>query len=189
MRRTVFLLLSLLLAAVPAGATEDPERLLEEAARLLREARPEAAFEAARKATVAIAGRMPFTVRKAVLVTRPVEGYGMYEARPDTRFRDGEPVLIYAEPVGFRIEGDGPFRWSFAADVAIATPEGEVLTGRYDFGSWTFVSQEANLETFLMLTLEFGGLPPGSYRVIVNLRDRFAEGAAARFDLPIEILE
>ncbi len=40
-----------------------------------------------------------------------------------------------------------------------------------------------------MLTLEVTGLPPGSYPVIIDLRDRYAQGATARFALPIEIVE
>ncbi len=189
MPRKILLLLALLLTTGPLRAAEDPATLLEGASRLLREGDPVAAFETTRRAAVAISQRMPLGVRRAVLVSRPVDGYGMYEERADNRFRDGEPVLIYAEPAGYRITGEGPFRWGFATDVAIATPEGEILTGKNDFGSWTFTSAEPNLETFLMLTLEFTGLPRGSYQVIIGLRDRFAEGAGTRFALPIEIVE
>ncbi len=188
-RPALALLVAGLLAATSASAAEDAASLLEEAGRLLRAGEPAAAFETARRATIAISQRMPFTVRRAVLVTRPVEGYGMYEPRKDGRFRSGEPVLVYAEPAGYRIAGDGPYRWGFAADVAIATPDGEVLAGRSDFGNWVFTSREPNLETYLMLTLEFDGLPAGAYRIVVVLRDRFAEDAATRFTLPIEILE
>ncbi len=188
MLRKIFLALALL-PAIAASAAEDPAPLLERSARLLREGDPVAAFETARRAAVAISQRMPLGVRRAVLVSRPVDGYGMYEERADNRFRDGEPVLIYAEPAGYRITGRGPFRWGFATDVAVATPDGEILTGKNDFGSWTFTSAEPNLETFLMLTLELTGLPRGSYQVIIGLRDRFAEGAGTRFVLPIEIVE
>ncbi len=188
-RHPIFLLFVALFHASAALAAADPLALLEEAGRLLRQGDPVAAFETARRATIAISRAMPLMVRRAELVARPVEGYGMYEKRADHRFRGDEPVLIYAEPAGYRIEGDGPYRWGFATDVAIATPEGEILTGKYDFGSWTFTSQEPNLETYLMLTLEFTGLPAGSYQVIIDLRDRYAQGATARFALPIEFVE
>ncbi len=128
-RYPIFLFFAVVFHAAAARAAEDPRALLEEAGRLLRQGNPVAAFETARRATIAIFRRMSLRIRRAELVARPVEDYGMYEKRADHRFRGDEPVLTYAEPAGYRIEGDGPYRWGFATDVAIATPEGEILTG------------------------------------------------------------
>ena len=43
----------------------------------------------------------PLTVRRAIFVSDHPEWYGMYTARPSNTFKPGEPLVAYAEPIGY----------------------------------------------------------------------------------------
>ena len=55
----------------------------------------------------------PLTQKTVVFVTRKPSAYGAYEVRPNNVFKPNEPVLTYAEPVGYLWKTVGPDTYQF----------------------------------------------------------------------------
>ena len=133
-------------------------------------------------------GKTPLTARRAIFVTQRATGYGIFEERPTRVFKAGEPLLVYAEPIGYgfrRAEG-GMYEFGFAIDFAIKTPTGTILGGKEDFGNVTQRSHLRNLEFMLNLSLDVTGAPPGDYVLAYKLRD-VTGPKTATLELPFTI--
>ena len=69
-------------------------------------------------------------IHQTVLVTQPAAGYGIYNPRPDEKFKGGEPILIYAEPFGFGYGsgGDGLYTIGMIGSALSAPPATRIAT-------------------------------------------------------------
>ena len=77
--------------------------------------REQAVFEAWEKT--------PLTTQRALFVTEEPKAFGIYSPRSSSRFKAGEPIIVYAEPIGFgwnSIEDD-QFEFGFNVDLAVET--------------------------------------------------------------------
>jgi hypothetical protein len=129
----------------------------------------------------------PLFILENALVAEPAEGYGMYRPRADAVFAAGEPIHVYAVPMGYRyVMEDGRFRFGFATDFALRTQAGDVLAEQRDFGRFDFASLRRNRELLVNLTYRFEGLPPGAYEIETRVRDANGPGEAS-FATPFEI--
>ena len=146
------------------------------------------AIEALRVALRLAHDKSPLAFRKAVFVSEPPKGFGIYAPRGDTVFKKGESLVAYVEPVGigWAKQSDGSYHSLLTVDFEIRSPTGDILTGKRDFGRFEFKSREQNTEVMTHLTLSLTGAEPGKYVFGVIYHDT-TTGKSANVDLPFEI--
>ncbi|WP_054007273.1 hypothetical protein [Cypionkella psychrotolerans] len=129
-------------------------------------------------------------IHQTVLVTQPAAGYGIYNPRPDEKFKGGEPILIYAEPFGFGYGsgGDGLYTIGFIVDLKVMTEAGEVLGELPSVANLDLTSRYQNREFQANLTYTLSGIAPGRYVLETTLRDKNSEKVGT-FQNTIEIVE
>jgi hypothetical protein len=131
--------------------------------------------------------RLPLTFLEALFVAGRPSGYGIYDQRPDNRFKAGEDMLVYAELAGYEYKRDGNlFVIYIAADVEVKSADGKVLGGKKEFAKFGLRSRVPNREFYAVLTYNFTGLKPGNYVAVTTMTDK-ASGDVSSFDLPFVI--
>jgi len=129
----------------------------------------------------------PLAIPVATFVAAPADGFGIYTARPDNVFPEGETLRIYLEPVGFDwTEKDGLFTSLLTVDFDLATPDGKVLAGQKGFGRFDFRSHVPNTEYMANLTLNVSGAPVGDYVLVLTVNDETG-GGSAKVEMPFAI--
>jgi hypothetical protein len=119
-----------------------------------------------REAAVAEAWeKTPLTVRRALFVTEEPKAFGVYTPRPSARFKSGEPIIVYAEPVayGWKPVEDDQFEFGFNVDLVVKTADGKIVGGQENFGKLALKSRTRNREFMIHLTLNLTDAPPGDY--------------------------
>lgn len=127
---------------------------------------------------------------ETLLLAEPAAGYGIYNPRDTDRFKIGEPVLIYAEPIGFAhgSAGEGLFAIGFFVDLKVATEAGEILGELQNLTELDLASRYPNREFQANLTYNLEGLGVGRYVLTTTLRDKYSAKIGS-FDTAIEIVE
>ena len=173
-----------LTGAVFAGEIED---LAREAEAKISAGQHVDAVETLRRAISRATAKSPLAFRKVQFIAEAPKGFGIYKPRGNNVFRSGEPLIVYAEPVGvgWRFE-DGLNHSLIATDFEIRTSTGKVLGGQKDFGRFSFASHEQNHEIMTHLTIRLSGAPSGSYLFVATYRDEVS-GKTAQLELPFEI--
>jgi hypothetical protein len=90
-----------------------------------------------------------------VIKTEP-KAFGIYSPRSSSRFKAGEPIIVYAEPIGFGWNSveDDQFEFGFNVDLAVKTGAGETFARQDNFGKMTMKSRHRNRESMIHLTLD-----------------------------------
>jgi hypothetical protein len=147
------------------------------------------ALIAAEQAVAAAWDATPLAFRK-VLFASNIEAYGVYTEKEGAVFAPGEPVVIYAEPVGYgyRTNADGTFSFGFNFDLVVKTDDGEIVAGKDDFANTELVSKVQNREFLVSLTLTLNEAPAGNY-VLEYLAQDIASDETATIALPFTISE
>jgi len=128
------------------------------------------------------------SLRQGLLVSEEPASYGVYTPRESNRFLPGEPIIIYAEPVGHTIrEEDGLYRIALTADYALLDGAGTLLAGQRDIGSWKMESRRPVLEFMLFFTYDFSDFPAGAYTLETVVKDAFSD-RSLKIDTPIVIV-
>jgi hypothetical protein len=117
--------------------------------------------------------KTPLTVRRALFVTEEPKGFGIYTARASSHFKRGEPIIVYAEPIGFGWKSveDGQFEFGFNVDLAVKTAAGKTVGGQDNFGKLAMKSRYRNREFMIHLTLNLSDAPTGDYLLDYKLHD------------------
>lgn len=125
-------------------------------------------FGAAWDATTSLA------IGETVLLAEPASGYGIYNPRPTESYKLGEPVLIYAEPMGFGYGSPGQALYSigFFVDLKVMTEMGEILADLQNLTELDLISRYPNREFQANLTYNLEGIAPGRYILQTTLRDK-----------------
>ncbi len=141
-------------------------------------------FAAAWDATTGLA------IGETTLIVEPASGYGIYNPRPDDKFKLGEPVLIYAEPMGFGYgsPGDGLYSIGFFVDLKVMNEAGEVLGDLQNITELDLTSRYQNREFQANLTYNLEGVPPGRYVLQTTLRDKNSAKIGS-FENTVEFVE
>ncbi|MDP1731366.1 MAG: hypothetical protein Q8L54_09360 [Devosia sp.] len=147
------------------------------------------AIEAAEQAVSAAWDAAPLSFRKVLYVTEAA-GFGVYVEKPDAKFRQGEQIIVYAEPVGYgyKASGDGTYDLGFRVDLRIMTPRGKTVLEQNDFATLQFTSHFMNREFLLTLTLDISEAPAGDYVLEYTVHDT-ASDKTAPISLPFTIAE
>ncbi len=129
-------------------------------------------------------------IGETALLVEPASGYGIYNPRPDEKFKLGEPVLIYAEPMGFGYgtPGEGLFSIGFFVDLKVMTEMGEVLADLQNLTELDLTSRYPNREFQANLTYNLEGISPGRYILQTTLRDKNSAKVGS-FENTVEFVE
>lgn len=160
--------------AAPATPADEFEQGVAQAREGLKARDPEATLGGLRQALAAAWQRLPFSVTRVSLTAAMPAGFGQYIARVDNIYRPSEPLIIYMEPVGFKVRHDvkaGTYAYNLAADFNLVDAWGRVVGGRRDFGRFAEETRHFPDRFPLIFTYSLGGLPPGEYRVETTVRD------------------
>ncbi len=148
------------------------------------------AYEAAYDAMVRLFQEIPLQVRTIAFVTGEPAGYGMYEPRPDNRFRPGERMLLYLEPLGYRIvQRDDMYEYGLSADLLLLTPDGRVLGGQENFFHQNFSGHVPATQTYLVFNVELTGLPAGAYQLAFVIHDLYSPDQSTRVRVPMIVTD
>ncbi len=145
------------------------------------------AVEKAEQAVIAAWNATPLAYRKAFFVDQ-AQGFGVYQARENAIFKGGEPLIVYAEPVGYawKDNGNGTYSFGFNVDLLLKTAKGEIVGGQENFQSLELTSRSLNREFMLTLTLNVDGAPAGDYVVEYRTRDIHSSKSAV-ISLPFTV--
>lgn len=146
-------------------------------------------LEAAEAALFEVWEKMPLTVRNVTLITSPSQRFRGYFERESNEYKPGEPIFIYAEPIGYGWKNlsDDTYSINLIADIVVRGSEGEA----YDELIFRFppaVSQGRIKEFSIGLELDvFSGLV-GDYTAEIVVHDENSDEFAS-FELPFSIVE
>ena len=172
MIRQTIIALALLAGSIGAAAAGEIEDLGREAERQANAGQHLEAIETLRRAINVLAAKGPFLLRKVQFITESPKGFGIYTPRPNNVFPRGEPLIVYAEPIGMTWKTEGALnRAAMATDFVIRTPEGKILGGQKEFGKFEFNSREFNQEIHTHLTITLTGAPSCNYVLAATYRD------------------
>lgn len=158
-----------------------------EAEQLLESGDSVGAAEALDRAFEVIWEQSPLVFRK-VLFVADSSGYGFYNERDSDVFQPGEPLIVYAEPVGFAYGKNkvGGTEISLVADFVLTDTDGKELLSQDDFLEVTLPVRYHNREFQVKFTVNLTGLPTGSYVAKFHVRDKHSD-KSGDFELPFEI--
>lgn len=127
---------------------------------------------------------------QALLVETEATGYGVYNPRATNVFKQGEPVLIYCEPVGFDYGNPGEGLWSvnFFIDLQVLDSGGNQLANLPEVTQYNTTSRHLNREIPANITYTLQGIKPGRYTLVTTLRDKNSQKSGS-FQTAIEIAE
>ncbi|HRX36274.1 MAG TPA: hypothetical protein P5337_07740 [Aestuariivirga sp.] len=115
----------------------------------------------------------PLLFRRALFAAGEPAGYGMYDLREGSTFKRSEPLIIYAEPMGYGYGRDGSlYQISLDLDFSITDATGNVVASQENFGNLSIRSRFPNKEFMAKVTYDFSGLPPGDYKVTTRAKDK-----------------
>ena len=140
--------------------------------------------EAVRQAWV----ETPLTVRRALFVSAEPTGFGIYTPRSSSRFKAGDQIIVYAEPVGFvwKSLDDGQYEFGVKVDLIIKTAAGKIIYEKANFGNLLFKSRAQNREVMIHLDVNVTGAPTGDYVLAFRLHDVESDKAAT-IELPMTL--
>ncbi|GAB1479911.1 hypothetical protein MASR2M74_24810 [Paracoccaceae bacterium] len=121
-------------------------------------------------------------------VTEAAAGFGLYNPRPDAVYKTGEPIILYAEPVGFGYGtgGEGLFNVGFAVDLQVLDEAGQELGNVENVTELNLTARYKLREFQANLTYNLEGIAPGKYRLVTTLRDKNSPKTGS-FETVIEI--
>ncbi len=150
---------------------------------------PAKARELLRQAIGDFSQTLPFSIGKAVFITKEPAGYAMYEPKDGTVFKTGETIVSYVEPVGLtwkQAAAKDKLETRFTVDFDILNPAGKILAGQKAFGDFTFTGYLRNQEIYSTLTIDVSGAPAGDYVLRFHFND-INSGKTATIDQPFKI--
>lgn len=150
---------------------------------------PAKARELLRQAVGDFSQTLPFSIGKAVFISKEPAGFAMYEPKDGTVFKTGEAIVSYVEPVGLtwkQAAVKDKLETRFTVDFDILNPAGKILAGQKAFGDFTFTGYLKNQEIYSTLTIDVSGAPAGDYVLRFHFND-INSGKTATIDQPFKI--
>ena len=130
------------------------------------------AYESLNEAKVAVFQQLPLTLNNFQIVSEPGMAYGVYKAREDNVFHDGDMIFLYCEPQGYAIQQEGDnYLFSLKTDFVILDEEQNVLGSKEDFATFGLESKHPNTELMLNINYKFAGVKPGTYLLQTTIKD------------------
>ncbi|MDR6816658.1 hypothetical protein J2X76_001831 [Neorhizobium sp. 2083] len=118
-------------------------------------------------------GKLGLTERLVTFVTAPSTGYGIYQEKQSSIFKQGEKVITYVEPIGYgwkELPHD-MYELNFVSDLKIKAANGDVMLDKKAFSTNVLQSHNANMEFSMDFTLTLTGAPAGKYTLTYTIHD------------------
>jgi hypothetical protein len=118
-------------------------------------------------------GKLGLTERLVTFVTAPSTGYGIYQEKQSSIFKQGEKVITYVEPIGYgwkELPHD-MYELNFVSDLKIKAANGDVILDKKAFSTNVLQSHNANMEFSMDFTLTLTGAPAGKYTLTYTIHD------------------
>ena len=114
----------------------------------------------------------PMVLKPFVLVARPANYFGDYEARPNAAFSRGSQIHVYAEPKNLVMKkaASGKFELALEVDIEVKPEKGETMK-KDAFMSMRIPSKSRIQDLYLNLDVSLGQAPPGKYNIKFTVRD------------------
>ena len=145
------------------------------------------ALDALSAASDSIWQKSPIVFRKTLFVASDPAGYGIFDLRENSVFKAGEPLIVYAEPVGFGYGKDGGLSTiNLSLDFEIRSKDGKVLGSQKEFSTASLRSRVQNREFMLKVVYTLNGVPAGDYEVVTTVNDKVSAKSGS-FTLPFTI--
>lgn len=123
----------------------------------------------------------------ATFAEAPAKGYGQYTPRGSTSFSAGEPLTIYAEPVGYGFSAsEAGYSYSLQASFRLLNTTGQVLAAQDGFADFSGTTRSAKRELPASLSFRFSGLPAGDYTLETTFTDKIGDKSGT-ISLPFTI--
>jgi len=178
-----------LLALPTAAEAGEIADLASKAEGLMTAGRYEDATKALEAAQDKLWQASPLLFRHALFTAGEPTGFGLYDLREGSAFKRSEPLIIYAEPMGYGYGRDGSlYVISLDLDFSIKDSKGKEVAAQENFGNLSFRSRFPNKEFMAKVTYDFSGLPAGDYSVTTRAKDRNTD-KSAEFTLPFTLVE
>src|SRR6056297_1332421 len=169
-----FLLIIVLTLIMTITAIASEQTLIEQSLEYLEEENYNMAIETLEKALLPIRQKAQLQLKNVLFTEDKAMGFGMYQARQDANFEQGETFLIYAEPRNYTIKEneDELFEIHFKEDVYLMDMEGNILWGQKDYLDYHVFSHHPNNEIFITNTItQDSPFPKGEYQFQLVLKD------------------
>jgi hypothetical protein len=147
------------------------------------------AVDAADAAVWAVWDQTPLSFRNSQFVSEATT-FGIYTPRADATFKQGEQLLVYAEPVGYGFKDNGDDTYDFGVDIDLSVKDatGAVVAEQAKFASATLTSRARNREFIVSISLDLTGAPVGDYVLEYTAHD-IASAETGVISLPFTIAE
>ena len=146
-------------------------------------------YDKARAALLSVWSGLPLSVRNVTLIEEPAPAFGNYTVHAGQSYRQGEPINVYVEALGYgwADNGDGTLSELLDADLNLLDGSGAQVAQQLNFLHSDIRSNSRLLETYLNLRVTLTSFDPGEYRLQFVLHDR-AAGKSTDFEVPVTLL-
>jgi len=147
------------------------EGLVTEAMNQLKKGNLEKAVELLQEAMIIIQGNQEFKVREIVLCSE-INGFRDYVKKTGNVIKTEEPLLLYIEPVGFRVlRKNAEFFIWLSEDASIIDENGEAVFERTNWVNFNKGFPNPSIPFFI--TNRVTDIPPGNYTFRFTLKDHY----------------
>jgi hypothetical protein len=117
--------------------------------------------------------KTPLSVRRVLFVTEKAPIFGAYTERQTNKFKAGEPILTYMEPVGYtwKPTADNALQFGVIVDFLVKTSSGQVLAGKDAMLNYKVVSRSRLQEFMVNTSININGIKPGDYILTFTIHD------------------
>ncbi|KZL18706.1 hypothetical protein PsAD2_02221 [Pseudovibrio axinellae] len=146
-------------------------------------------FNGAREGYAAAWQQQPLAFTAAKFIALPAESYGSYTPLENTEFQSGDPLIVYAEPVGFAIkEMNGEYAIDLSVDFELINTTGQVLASQEGFTTLHSKSFNQIREYQSSLSFNLTSLQAGEYKLKIRFND-VNSNKTGSFVLPFSMKE
>ena len=126
---------------------------------------------------------------RSVVVVNGAEGFGDFKPRDGNRFKAGETLMVYVEPVGFTyVRENSRYAFALAADLSIESDAGQVIAEGADLFLIDDSSRVQIHEFYMLLSVKIPDIKAGGYKAVYQVKD-MNSGKTGSFSVPFTIGE
>ncbi len=169
-------ILMALMWGMGTAAYGDVHRKVNQALRALKRGDALASWRAWEAAEDEFWKRLPLSIKTATFTKKAATGWGMFDPHSN-RFKAGEMMYIYVEPIGYRYSLSGSGRDRFyhmrmKIGVKLSTQDGQTLFSTDSFGMFDVVSRRPNKELFFHFEINIpANVRAGKYQLSLIIND------------------
>jgi hypothetical protein len=124
-----------------------------------------------------------------VAVVNSAEGFGDFKPRDGDRFKAGETLMVYVEPIGFTYAlENGRYSFALSADLSIESDAGHIIAEGENLFMIDDSSRVQIREFYMVLSVKVPEVKVGGYKAVYRVKD-MNSGKSGSFSVPFKIGE